>query len=326
MTDGFGDNEAALACQELTYFVRISDGSVHDEEKEPRQGETDDAAYLTITATVGSFQLTQASRLAAQAIAGSTTDLYGKVVDWGCGGGVLALLAAAQPRVDCVVGLDYEAQNIATRRMNAKQNGLSHKAKFYRSDSFQCLEDSLQLRKLLQEKVDFIIANPPASKDDDGFSFRRRILREATQFLKPHGQVIIQALSYYGSQRFVKGAEQATDWYNNELKQGGNDAPTMHYRYLGVVKASPWLELGSGPGGYDFKPQLEQYCREERRPGGLRYFCGPRTLDDNDSATISVGDQQTALQAMATWKKTQKPPLCQWHMHALQWEPLKMQS
>ena len=315
MADGFGDNDAALASKEVTYYVRKSDGSVCNDKQD---AVVEQENYLTLTATVGSFQLTQASRLAAQAIATTTPRMRGIVVDWGCGGGVLALLAAAQPDVDLVLGLDYDAQNIATCRLNAQQNGLEHKAKFYRADSFQPLdqEDKDELMAVLQEKVDFVIANPPASRDDDGFSFRRRILREATLFLKPHGQVILQALSYYGPTRFVLAAEQATDLYNQQQQQQG-EAPIMKYHYHGVIKASPWLVLGSGPGGYDFKPQLEQYCREEARVGGMRYYCGP---------TETLEDQQTAKQVLATWEEKQQPPMCQWHMHALCWEPRKVSS
>ena len=35
----------------------------------------------------------------------------------------------------------------------------------------------------LPHAFDFIIANPPASSGDDGFGFRRRILREAAVLL-----------------------------------------------------------------------------------------------------------------------------------------------
>lgn len=176
---------------------------------------------------------------------------------------------------------------------------------------------------ILQNKVDFVIGNPPASNKDDGFSFRRRILKEATLYLKPRGEVILQALSYYGSTRFQLAAEQATGWYNQQQEQKG-DSLTMRYQYQGVIKASPWLVLGSGPGGYDFKPQLEQYCREEAR-GGMRYYCGPaKTTRDLIDATTPVKEdqQQTAIEALAVWEGQQRAPLCQWHMHALLWEPV----
>eukprot|EP00977_Amphora_coffeiformis_P002727 scaffold521_cov167-Amphora_coffeaeformis.AAC.18 len=263
--------------------------------------------------------------------------LHGIVVDWGCGGGVLALLAAVQPKVKIVIGLDYDAQNISTCRLNARQNGLEQKTKFFRSDWFQPLEEENkdELLKILQEKVDFVIANPPASSSDDGFSFRRRILQEATQFLKPHGHVILQALSYYGPTRFILAAEQAADWYNHQQQQPKDDAQTMRYEYQGVIKASPWLELGSGPGGYDFEPQLDQYRREEERVGRMRYYCGPTQTTAVNKETISVAsssssssreDQPTAVQAMAIWEETKIPPLCQWHMHGLLWKPQKVST
>ena len=90
-----------------------------------------------------------------------------------------ACLAACQPAVVRVIGLDYEAQNKETCRQNALQNKLDSKAEFYQSDSFQPFEeDDQNVFASLMEQVDFVIANPPASSQDDGFSFRRRILVE----------------------------------------------------------------------------------------------------------------------------------------------------
>lgn len=140
MVDDFGKNDAALASKEVTYHVRILDGCVHNnnnnnngkQEEQEEPSIIDKEKYLTLTARVGSFQLTQASRLAAKAIAAMSTtttttttttrrSLYGTIVDWGCGGGVLALLAAAaSSTVDLVVGLDCDAQNISTGRLNAR--------------------------------------------------------------------------------------------------------------------------------------------------------------------------------------------------------------
>ena len=47
--------------------------------------------------------------------------------------------------------------------------------------------------------IDVVIANPPASSGDDGFGFRRRILREAPAVLRPGGLLVMQWLSYYTS-------------------------------------------------------------------------------------------------------------------------------
>lgn len=91
-----------------------------------------------------------------------------------------------------------------------------------------------------QGQVDFLIANPPASSNDDGFSFRRRILKEAMPFLKPNAKVLLQALSYYGRLRFKKAAQEASDLWNSGADESTVVA-SMEYTYLGVVKSSPWM-------------------------------------------------------------------------------------
>ena len=45
--------------------------------------------------------------------------------------------------------------------------------------------------------MDAVLANPPASSGDDGFGFRRLILREAAGVLEPGGLLVMQWLSYY---------------------------------------------------------------------------------------------------------------------------------
>jgi SAM-dependent methyltransferase len=383
--DGFGDNAAALASHDLTYRVRINDGRVYDGQPPPSSDQEEDSddvhQYLTLTASIGSFALTQASRITAQAVA--TTQLHGIVIDWGCGGGILSLLAACQPTVHKVWGFDYDTANLVTAQRNAKHNQLQHKVTFCRCDSFQPLDmsskDEIQtFYQQLLGQVDFVIANPPASQNDDGFSFRRRILKEAIPFLKPNGRVLLQALSYYGSHRFIQAAQQATEEYNYRTTNPSKVVPShksnqdvavdnpptphhkMEYQYLGVIQSSEWMELGSGPGGYVLKSQLMQYCKVEessssssslrledngQRRGGGRYYCGPsrkcRTMlngsiinhgNDNDSLSSSTTyketwvfreeDQQTAKEVLTTWESSRMPPLCQWHVHALEWKPV----
>jgi len=58
-------------------------------------------------------------------------------------------------------------------------------------------------------ELDFVVANPPASSGDDGFSYRRQILREAREVLKPGGLILMQWLSYYGQERIEEAVAQA---------------------------------------------------------------------------------------------------------------------
>ena len=81
--------------------------------------------------------------------------------------------------------------------------------------------------------MDVVLANPPASSGDDGFGFRRRILREAASVLKPDGLLLMQWLSYYTSPGPVP----------ERVRQALKEAPEMRYR--GVVGSSDWVPLGT---------------------------------------------------------------------------------
>jgi len=170
-----------------------------------------------------------------------------------------------------VIGLDIADANVEAARANAAMSGHS-KAIFVRGDSFRPLESFMFAKtpftaddpSATLHGMDVVLANPPASSGDDGFGFRRRILREVRDVLKPGGLLVMQWLSYYGPERIAQALEHA---------------PGMRYR--GVVGSSEWVRLGTdrrretgSTAEGTLLQQLQDYAEEEER-GGLRYYCTP---------------------------------------------------
>ena len=341
---GFGKSpHGALATAAGHYRINVATGEVVD-----GSSTIDDAnapPHLAMSVASGTFAPTPASRITLRAVAGHRGRWRGAGLDWGCGGGALALLAAAgsgSAAVTRVVGIDFDAANVACARRNAAANanepsGAGAKCTFLRGDSFAPFDapDQAALADALRANgggFDFVLANPPASDGDDGFAFRRRILREAAPLLKPGALVLLQALSYYGRGRVQAAADAASAAYTADATGG----PAMAYRYLGVAASSTWVPLGSGAGGYDQRPFLAGYVAEEARGGDGtgRYYCGPRA-----DAGVAAGDGGeeplgrdgffhepldpasflTATEALAAWEATGAVPLCRWQTHLLEW-------
>lgn len=151
---------------------------------------------------VGTFSITPASRVLFQAIIDHQDLLHGIGIDWGCGIGCQAILAAKIETVQAVYGLDISSENIETARINAVNNAVEAKTRFVLADSYlPFLEDERQMMQGLQRKVDFILSNPPSSDWDDGFGFRRMVLAGAKEVLKKSGIVLLNASFQYGFAR-----------------------------------------------------------------------------------------------------------------------------
>jgi SAM-dependent methyltransferase len=252
---------------------------------------------LSIRHPPGTFALTHASLISLQAIGQHQELLKGHGLDWGSGSGCLAIAAAKIPAVQSVTGLEISEANVLVARDNAIRNGVQAKVTFLMSDSYSPKEDRAILDRLAG-KVGFILANPPSSEGDDGFGFRRIVLRGATRFLVPGGVVFLSVSFQYGISRVERLCQEAPG-----------------FMYEGVLSSTDWVPFDLGRP--DLLHCLHLYAQEERR-GGMSYSF--RHPDESHQESIS------AQAALAHYQKTGRSPLSKWQTHLFAFQPLQPRS
>ena len=237
----------------------------------------------------GSFALTPASMIALTSIYQHQHLLSGKGIDWGCGTGCLAITAARIEKVTQVIGLDISKENILEARQNIRDNNVEGKMEAELSDSYVPKTVSGRRKlELFKKQTQFILANPPSSDGDDGFEYRRIVLRDARPYLKEGGVVFLNISYQYGKKRI--------DDLTQQIKG---------YIYRGILSSTEWVP-------FDLKrPELllclETYAEEERR-GGFEYqFQNPEVADEES--------MMNAKEALACYQKTGKSPLSKWQTH-----------
>ncbi|MBT4504192.1 MAG: methyltransferase [Gemmatimonadetes bacterium] len=251
---------------------------------------------LHITHPTGTFAITPASRVAIRAIGANRQLLSGTGIDWGSGTGCMAIAAARLSSVERIIGLELSPADVEIARRNAAQNGVGDKLQFIHADSYTpfAASDRENLHSL-RGRIDFVLANPPASDDDDGFGFRRVILRGAGEYLLPGGRIFLNISYQYGEQR---------------TRQLCRDAPG--FSYLEPIASTDWVPFDLRC--RDLLDCLELYAREEER-GGLPYaFAHP---EDPDGDSINAGA------ALQYFHQTGRSPLSKWQTHLFEWRGLQ---
>ena len=246
--------------------------------------ESNGLGELTFLHPLGTFALTPASLIALQAIAQNQHLLSGSGLDWGSGGGCLAIAACGIPSVTCVTGLEISLANVAIAQENARLNGVTKKAEFMEADSYEPKSGQQQNRvTALRGKIDFLIANPPSSEADDGFGYRRAVLRGAREFLRD-GAVVFLSVS------FQYGQDRARDLCIR--------FPEFSFR--GVLAATEWVPFDIARP--DLLACLKLYAEEEGK-GGTPYVFPDRKSDH------TFVNARTAL---ARFFETGESPLTKW--------------
>ncbi len=236
----------------------------------------------------GTFALTPASLISLQAIGEHRRLLAGHGLDWGSGIGCLAIAAAKVAGVQSVVGLEIAEANVAVARDNAERNGVADKVTFLRSDSYTpCASTDRAILEGLRGKTRFVLANPPSSEGDDGFGYRRVILRGARDYLMPGGVVFLNVSYQYGDARIERLCQDA-----------------VGFRYGGVLSSTDWV-------AFDLRrPELlhclHLYAEEERR-GGLKYTFRHPEGQPHESLSAQA--------ALAFYQKSGNSPLSKWQTH-----------
>jgi methylase of polypeptide subunit release factors len=255
-------------------------------------GETHGLGRLEFAHPPGTFALTPASFISLTAIVANAELLHGTGLDWGSGVGCLAVAAARIPTVDLMIGLELSPSNVVVARANAKLNGVADKTRFIVSNAYEPVE--LADRRALdgyRERVDFIVANPPASEGDDGFEFRRRVMRGATSFLRPGGIVFLNVSFQYGNER---------------LQELTHDAPGFVYEK--VLASTEWVPFDLLRA--DLLANLRDYAAEEVR-GGRRY-----TFQSPSDRELTID----ACKALREFEQTGQSPLSRWQTHLFRYQ------
>ena len=245
----------------------------------------------------GTTPVTPASLTSIEAIGVHRHLLQGIGMDWGSGGGCLSIAAARIPEVNKVVAFDISDASVAIARKNAQLNGIEDKVTFMRSDSY--VPFSAGNRRVLEEmkgRTNFLLANPPSSEDDDGFEYRRIVLRGAREFLLDGGRVFLSVSYQYGLSRIAHLERDVPGFF--------------HEGVLATTECVPF-DLGRP----DLLHCLESYAQEESR-GGLEYtFCNPSQPAEGLNA-------KTALEL---YERTERSPLSRWQTHLFRYFPNLLQ-
>lgn len=242
----------------------------------------------------GTFAPTPASLISLRAIGTHAHLLHGAGIDWGSGSGCLSISAARIPAVETVLGLEIAAENVRAATANAALNGVAAKTAFILSDSYQPASPAGRDRlAALRGRLDFILANPPASDSGDGFDFRRMVLRGARDFLRPNAIVFLSISSQYGEQRIL---------------QLERDAPGFTYRSL--LASTDWVPFDlQRP---DLLECLRLYASVEQNGGRPYAFKAP---DASGPAPLD------ARNALRLFEATGKSPFSRWQTHLLEYHP-----
>ena len=243
---------------------------------------------IEILHPAGTFAPTPATLIAVEAIAEKRALLSGTGLDWGSGVGCLAIAAARIETVGSVTGLEISSENLVAAQRNAARNGVAHKTAFLLSESFSPLgEDDRKLLDALRGQTDFILANVPSSEGDDGFGYRRIVLRGARDFLCPDGVVFLNVSYQYGADRVRLLTEACPSFV-----------------WDGILASTDWVPFDlSRP---DLLQCLQAYAQEEQR-GGLAYtFPCPEGPQEK---------RLSAREALVRFQKTGQNPWTKWQVH-----------
>ncbi len=163
----------------------------------------------------------------------------GRVLDFGCGAGIIGAYISQNREVEEVELLDDDILAITSAQKNIKDNDIAY-SEAYLSNGFEKIED----------RYHWIVSNPPyvniedlaampaefqaepalaLGSGDDGLDFTRRLLREARSHLSDNGLLIVEVGNSWPSleQAF---ARVPFTWL--EFEQGGHGVFTLTAQQL----------------------------------------------------------------------------------------------
>jgi 16S rRNA (guanine1207-N2)-methyltransferase len=129
------------------------------------------------------------TRLLMEALHAHPLRQEGRVLDLGCGSGVLTLLAARQARNGTVIGVDVDCRAVEATRRTLEMNRVSN-ARVQFSDCTEAVEG---------QTFTAVVTNPPFHQErDTTYAIAEQIIRAAARVLCAHGQLYLVANSFLG--------------------------------------------------------------------------------------------------------------------------------
>ncbi len=145
--------------------------------------------------------------LGSQLLLETLPPLSGKVLDFGCGAGVLgAFMAKSNPAITIEM-CDINAYAITSSRATLEANGLT--GKVFASDIYSDTSNDYQ----------FIISNPPFHSGlDTNYNAAETLLGDAPQYLRKNGEMIIVANSFLKYPPIIERAFKNFETLNKNKK------------------------------------------------------------------------------------------------------------
>jgi hypothetical protein len=247
---------------------------------------------VTFMHPTGTFALTPASHTIINAILKHHELLSGIGIDWGSGVGCLSIVASKLEDIEKIYGLEISKANVDIAYENAILNKVSEKTYFMLSDSYSPLSENDKFKiHQVEGKVSFILSNPPSSEGDDGFGFRREVLRGARKYLRHKGIVFLNISFQYGQSRIEKLVREVDG-----------------FEYKGVLFSTECVPFDLNR--TDLLHCLELYCKHEEK-GELEY-----TFIDPDSPQKGFINARTAFNY---YKETGISPYTKWQTHLFEY-------
>jgi 16S rRNA (guanine1207-N2)-methyltransferase len=178
------------------------------------QVENETIEYVTKPGLFAWKQLDGGTRLLIEALHERPLHADSPVLDVGCGGGVLTLVAARQARHGQVIGVDVDCRAVEATRRTLAHNEISN-AEVLASDCAQAVAD---------RTFGAVVTNPPFhQKQATAYVVAEQIIRDSARLLSPSGRLYLVAnrfLKYeplieqaFGHARLLRETRSFRVWY-----------------------------------------------------------------------------------------------------------------
>ncbi|MBK0417567.1 methyltransferase [Leucobacter sp. CSA1] len=163
----------------------------------PRWGEDPDLAFRVAAhgATFGGATLDHGSRLLLVGLADAAPDAR-RIVDLGCGNGVLGVAAALARPATRVIATDQSAAAVAATALTAEAAGVAERVEVHRADATEAVPDGW---------AELILLNPPFHTGAAVHAgVAHRLIRSCARALAPRGELRIVFNSHLGYRPLIE--------------------------------------------------------------------------------------------------------------------------